>query len=221
MPDRIQTLHCQHGDGHEWTRPAQRGKPPKRCPEHSAQNSRPTPEAGQASRTESESNRGSAGSASGNGGGNQASGESTGATAQQNPFVLKAQRAQQEAERQKMAALREAKARKSEERSAEELENMRKELETIDERIEETSKAYSEALAAAVKVASVGKDFDTAWNRADSKQDATIRLLNRKKFIKSRLDNPILMVAVDPTGETGVTVATLQEDGAIEIVGAA
>jgi hypothetical protein len=32
--DKIQTLRCQHGDGHDWTRPSQRGKPPHFCPEH-------------------------------------------------------------------------------------------------------------------------------------------------------------------------------------------
>lgn len=28
------TLKCRHGDGHEWTRPSQKGKPPHFCPEH-------------------------------------------------------------------------------------------------------------------------------------------------------------------------------------------
>lgn len=29
------TLRCEHGDeGHDWTRPAQRGRPPRFCPEH-------------------------------------------------------------------------------------------------------------------------------------------------------------------------------------------
>src|SRR4051794_3298571 len=31
---KMQTLRCQHGDGHDWTRPAQRGKPPRFCPAH-------------------------------------------------------------------------------------------------------------------------------------------------------------------------------------------
>jgi hypothetical protein len=34
--EKIQTLRCDHGEGHDWTRPSQRGKPPKYCPEHKA-----------------------------------------------------------------------------------------------------------------------------------------------------------------------------------------
>jgi hypothetical protein len=31
---KMQTLKCRHGEGHEWERPAQRGKPPHFCAEH-------------------------------------------------------------------------------------------------------------------------------------------------------------------------------------------
>jgi regulator of protease activity HflC (stomatin/prohibitin superfamily) len=31
---KMMTLRCKHGDGHDWQRPAQRGKPPHFCPEH-------------------------------------------------------------------------------------------------------------------------------------------------------------------------------------------
>lgn len=31
---KMQTLRCAHGDGHNWTRPSQRGKPPAFCPAH-------------------------------------------------------------------------------------------------------------------------------------------------------------------------------------------
>jgi hypothetical protein len=31
---KMMTLKCRHGDGHEWTRPSQKGKPPHFCPEH-------------------------------------------------------------------------------------------------------------------------------------------------------------------------------------------
>ena len=33
-PQKMMTLKCRHGEGHEWTRPSQRGKPPHYCPEH-------------------------------------------------------------------------------------------------------------------------------------------------------------------------------------------
>lgn len=33
-PVKTMTLKCQHGEGHEWTRPSQRGKPPHFCPDH-------------------------------------------------------------------------------------------------------------------------------------------------------------------------------------------
>lgn len=32
--EKMQTLRCRYGDGHDWTRPSQRGKPPHYCPEH-------------------------------------------------------------------------------------------------------------------------------------------------------------------------------------------
>lgn len=31
---KTMTLRCQYGEGHDWTRGSQRGRPPKFCPEH-------------------------------------------------------------------------------------------------------------------------------------------------------------------------------------------
>src|SRR4051794_10037984 len=114
MSDKIQTLTCIGPPEHTWTRPSQRGKPPRYCVEH-----KPATEAPREAGTESESDRGIQGSASGGGGGSQSTSPSAGAATQENPFILKAQR---DAQRKKMAELREKKSEKSEQQAIEEAE---------------------------------------------------------------------------------------------------
>lgn len=155
--EKIQTLKCAHGEGHEWTRPAQVGKPPKFCPEHKSADRKVMQR--DMERKQAEGIRAI-------GGNPQAIG-----LTEQDPARAEA-----------LAKAREAAAKAREERKAREAqeaqEHAKNELSRIVSTLPEFEAAYEKALAKANRT---NKLED--WHTADAAQSRIIGMITRKRAL--------------------------------------
>lgn len=152
--DKIQTLHCQHGEGHDWTRPAQRGKPPKFCPEHT-----------QAKRT-------------------QFSQKMAQAKAELDSLDKRVETVEHDPARaEALAKAREAAAKAREERKAREAQeaaqSAKDELSRIIQTMPEVEAAYEKAFDKANRT---NKLED--WHSADTAQSRIIGMINRRRALQ-------------------------------------
>jgi hypothetical protein len=160
--DKIQTLRCHHGDGHDWTRPAQRGKPPRFCPEHKP------------GRTDAQIARAMQRQAT----------EGTSSDREIAKRDTQVTGGNEDAD--KLAKAREAAARAREERKAREAreaaQKVREELERINNTIDDYFAHYETALAKANRTNKVED-----WNAADNAQARCIGMRTRQRTLENQV----------------------------------
>jgi hypothetical protein len=189
------TLHCEIGN-HDWEHPGGRGRPPRNCPKHQPNKdqkkpeSRPKPPKKQLPNpAEIPINRHP-----------EPERHKQAREAANNPFI---KRATEKKKAETVERLQKGKQEKRIERTQIEVEPIEKEYLEIDNRIERAQAEYDTSLAD-TKKAKTKEEIDKAFNKSDTKQNALLSLIARKRKLEAMVDQ-----MTDPTGKTMADIENL------------